>query len=60
MWKYIRKNETWQKVASWIIVACVLQCFAHVEAEFFHDVSANSATAFLVRLCFTVRLQLGV
>ena len=27
MWKYIRKNETWQKVASWII-ACLIRFLA--------------------------------
>ena len=27
MWKYIRKNDTWQKVASWII-ACLIRFLA--------------------------------
>ena len=39
---------------------CVLQCFVQVEADFFIDVSANSATAFLVHVRFTVRLRFAV
>ena len=39
---------------------CVLQCFVEVEAHFFIDVSANSATSFMVRVRFTVLLQIAV
>ena len=39
---------------------CVLQCFVQVESYFFIDVSANSATSFLVRLRFAVLLQHAV
>ena len=39
---------------------CVLQCFVQVEAYFCRDVSANSATAFLVHLRFTVLLRFAV
>ena len=40
--------------------ACFLQCFVPVEANFFIDVSANSATSFMFRLRFAVLLQLAV
>ena len=40
--------------------ACVLQCFVLVEANFFIDVSANSATAFMLIVRFAVLLQLAV
>ena len=40
--------------------ACVLQCFSLVQAHFFIDVSANSATSFMFRLRFAVLLQLAV
>ena len=35
-------------------LSCVLQWFAQVEAHFFRHVSANSATSFMFRVCFTV------
>ena len=41
-------------------VACVLQCFVPVEANFFTDVSANFATSFMFRLRFAVLLQFAV
>ena len=31
-----------------------------VEADFFIDVLSNSATAFMLRLCFVVRLEIAV
>ena len=39
---------------------CILQWFVQVEADFFIDVPANCATAFMVRLCFAVRLEIAV
>ena len=39
---------------------CVLQCFVSVEANFFIDASANSATAFMGIVRFAVLLQIAV